>query len=388
MNLAALLEKSARRFGDRPAIALGHELFSSYQNTAERVARLAGGLLRRGLRPGDRIAIAMKNCPQYSDILFASWHAGATAVPMNAKLHSREFAYMLDHSSARLCFVTEDLEPVIRAAATETQSAVEIIVANSQEYDALLKNNRAPLAQLEPDATAWIFYTSGTTGRPKGAMLTHRNLLMMTVSYFGDVDAIDETESLLHAAPMSHGSGLYILPYVAKGACQIIPESGGFDPREVIEILATHKKVGCFFAPTMISRLINDPSISAANTSNLKTIVYGGGPMYVADCQKALDVLGPKLVQIYGQGEAPMTITGLSRAAHMDINHPRYLDRLASVGTARTDLEVRVVDGDDQPLPIGEIGEICVRGDVVMQGYWKKPPSLRREPQGWLAPYR
>ena len=385
MNLAALLEKSARRFGDRPAIALGHELFSSYQNTAERVARLAGGLLRRGLRPGDRIAIAMKNCPQYSDILFASWHAGATAVPMNAKLHSREFAYMLDHSSARLCFVTEDLEPVIRAAAMETQSGVEIIVANSQEYDALLKNNPAPLAQLEPDATAWIFYTSGTTGRPKGAMLTHRNLLMMTVSYFGDVDTIDETESILHAAPMSHGSGLYILPYVAKGACQIIPESGGFDPREVIEVLATHKKVGCFFAPTMISRLINDPSISAANTSNLKTIVYGGGPMYVADCQKALDVLGPKLVQIYGQGEAPMTITGLSRAAHMDINHPRYLDRLASVGTARTDLEVRVVDGDDQPLPIGEIGEICVRGDVVMQGYWRdSQASAESLKGGWL----
>ena len=104
---------------------------------------------------------------------------------MNAKLHSREFAYMLDHSSARLCFVTEDLEPVIRAAAMEAHSGVEIIVTNSQEYDALLKNNLAPLVELAPDATAWIFYTSGTTGRPKGAMLTHRNLLMMTLSYFG-----------------------------------------------------------------------------------------------------------------------------------------------------------------------------------------------------------
>ncbi|MBO74910.1 MAG: AMP-dependent synthetase [Flavobacteriales bacterium] len=385
MNLAALLEKSARRFGNRPALALGPDLFSSYQKTAERVARLAGGLLNTGLRPGDRIAIAMKNCLAYSDVLFAAWHAGATAVPMNAKLHSREFAYMLDHSGARFCFVTEDLEPVIRAAATEAQSRVEIIVINSRGYDGLLSASVVPLAELAPDATAWIFYTSGTTGRPKGAMLTHRNLLMMTVGYFGDVDAIDETESLLHAAPMSHGSGLYILPYVAKGACQIIPESGGFDPREVIELLATHAKVGCFFAPTMVSRLINDPGISGADISNLKTIVYGGGPMYVADCHRALDVLGPKLVQIYGQGEAPMTITGLSRAAHMDTDHPRYLNRLASVGTARTDLEVRVVDGDDRPLPIGEIGEICVRGDVVMRGYWENPQASAESLKGgWL----
>ena len=133
MNLAALLEKSARRFGDRPAIALGHELVSSYQNTAERVARLAGGLLKRGLRPGDRIAIAMKNCPQYSDILFASWHAGATAVPMNAKLHSREFAYMLDHSSARLCFVTEDLEPVIRGKLQQRSSVVRSVTRQRRQ---------------------------------------------------------------------------------------------------------------------------------------------------------------------------------------------------------------------------------------------------------------
>ena len=385
MNLASLLEKSARRFGDRPALAYGRDIFSSYHETAERVARLAGGLINSGLKHGDRIAIAMKNCPEYSDVLFAAWHAGATAVPMNAKLHSREFAYMLDHSGARFCFVTEDLEPIVSAAAIETQSGVRIIVANSQDYDALLANDAAPLSDLAPDETAWLFYTSGTTGRPKGAMLTHRNLLMMTVSYFGDVDNVDETDSLLHAAPMSHGSGLYILPYVAKGACQIIPESGGFDTREVIDLLSAHKKVGCFFAPTMVSRLINDPSISDAKTKNLKTIVYGGGPMYVADCKKALDVLGPKLVQIYGQGEAPMTITGLSRASHMDEDHPRYLDRLASVGTARTDLEVRVVDKDGRSLPVGEIGEVCVRGDVVMKGYWDNAEASAESLKGgWL----
>jgi len=385
MNLTALLEKSARHFGDRPALALGHTVVSSYAETADRVARLAGGLRQAGLAPGDRVAIAMKNCPAYSDVLFASWHAGATAVPMNAKLHSREFAYMLEHSGATFCFVTPDLEQTIREAASDAGSACEIVVADSTAYDALAGGDAVPVASVSPDDTAWLFYTSGTTGRPKGAMLTHRNLLMMTVGYYGDVDPVDETECLLHAAPMSHGSGLYILPYVAKGACQVIPESGGFEPREVLELLGTHKKVGCFFAPTMVSRLVNSPEITDADTSNLKTIVYGGGPMYVADCQKALDMLGPKLVQIYGQGESPMTITGLSRAAHMDTEHPRYLDRLASVGTARTDLEVQVVDENDIPLPAGEIGEICVRGDVVMKGYWDNPEATAESLKGgWL----
>ena len=385
MNLAALLEKSARHYGERPSLALGHQTVSTYAETAERVAQLAGGLRQAGLSAGDRVAIAMKNCPAYSDVLFAAWHAGATAVPMNAKLHSREFAYMLEHSGAAFCFVTDDLEESIQEATSNSKSNCEIIVAGSTEFDRLLGVASVPVATVAPDDTAWLFYTSGTTGRPKGAMLTHRNLLMMTVGYYGDVDPVDETECILHAAPMSHGSGLYILPYVARGACQVIPESGGFDPREVFDLLRTHQKVGCFFAPTMVSRLVNAPEIIDADTSNLKTIVYGGGPMYVADCQKALEILGPKLVQIYGQGESPMTITALTRTAHMDTAHPRYLERLASVGTARTDLEVRIVGENDEHLHAGEIGEICVRGDVVMKGYWNNPDASAESLKGgWL----
>ena len=164
-----------------------------------------------GLKAGDRVGIAMKNCTNYSVILFATWHAGLTAVPMNAKLHPREFEFILENSGASLCFVTNDLEKSIKEA-SEENGGLTILNADSAEYGKLLKSKEVTMTETKPDDVAWLFYTSGTTGRPKGAMLTHRNLLMMTISYFGDVDPVDEQDSLLHAAPMSHGPGLYLLP--------------------------------------------------------------------------------------------------------------------------------------------------------------------------------
>ncbi|MBT4940748.1 MAG: AMP-binding protein, partial [Rhodospirillaceae bacterium] len=156
-------------------------------------------------------------------------------------------------------------------------------------------------------------------------------------------------------------------------------------PAEIAGLLSKYQNVNAFFAPTMVMRLINAPEITPGSTENLKTIVYGGGPMYVEDCLKALALIGPKLVQIYGQGEAPMTITALSRAQHTNSEDPRYLEKLASVGTARSDLEICIQGGDEQPLPAGEIGEVCVRGDVVMQGYWNNSKATQESLRGgWL----
>jgi long-chain acyl-CoA synthetase len=140
-----------------------------------------------------------------------------------------------------------------------------------------------------------------------------------------------------------------------------------------------------FAAPTMVKRLANDPAIRSGDLTNLKGIVYGGAPMYLADLEEALDVFGPKLMQIYGQGETPMTITGLSKAEHADRDHPRWREHMASVGFPRTDVEVRVVDEQDQPLPPGELGEVLVRGDVVMAGYWNQPEATAETLRGgWL----
>jgi acyl-CoA synthetase (AMP-forming)/AMP-acid ligase II len=216
-------------------------------------------------------------------------------------------------------------------------------------------------------------------------MLTNRNLTSMVMNYYGDVDRISEQDCMIHCAPFSHGSGLYGLPHVAKAANNIFPASGGFEPAECLDLIAHWPNCSFFFAPTMITRLINAPQLREADTGNLRAIIYGGGPMYVADTLKALDAFGPKLVQIYGQGESPMTITGLSMAAHMDSDHPRFLDRLGSAGIARTDVDVRVVDQDDNEVATGEMGEIVCRGDVVMAGYYNNPDATADTLRGgWL----
>ena len=382
MNLASLLTRSAISRKSDPAIRIGADLWADYGAFGDRVARLAAGLRHMlGLNAGDRVAIAMKNCPEFLEIMFAAWHAGLSIAPMNAKLHPREFAYILENSGARVCFVTDDLETAITDAAT----GVAVICTGSQSYDDLFTDTAAPVANVAPDDLAWLFYTSGTTGRPKGAMLTHRNLMAMTLSYFADVDSVVAGDCIIHAAPMSHGSGLYILPHIAKGACNVIPGSGGFNPEEIFAMLPDNPGATFFFAPTMVTRLINAPGMADADTSNLKTIVYGGGPMYAEDSLRAMEALGPKLVQIYGQGESPMTITCLSRADHMNRDHPRYMDRLASVGAAHSVVEVKTIDQHDRDVAPGEIGEIIVRGDAVMAGYWRNDAASAETLRGgWL----
>jgi len=140
-----------------------------------------------------------------------------------------------------------------------------------------------------------------------------------------------------------------------------------------------------FAAPTMVKRLTSDPAVTRADLSHLKTVIYGGAPMYLADLQEALEVFGPRLGQIYGQGETPMTITALSKADHADTDDPAWPERMQSVGVPRTDVEVRVVGEDDHELPVGEIGEVVGRGDVVMAGYWNEPEATAETLRGgWL----
>lgn len=386
MNIASLLTKSARAFADRPALSLGAERICTYGVLAERVATLAGALRQRfGLRPGDRVGLAMSNCPAYIEVLYAAWHAGLTAVPINAKLHRNEFAYILEHAGARLCVATPELMDTIASLQADVACLETVLCTGAADYQRLLSGEPMAMSDAAPDAVAWLFYTSGTTGQPKGAMLSHRNLLIMTLSYFADIDTITPQDGVIHAAPLSHGSGLYGLPHVAKAANQIIPASGGFEAGECLDLLRHYRGVTCFFAPTMVTRLVNHPAALNADTRNLKTIIYGGGPMYVEDLVQALELFGPKLTQIYGQGEAPMTITGLSKSCHADSAHPRYLERLGSAGMARTDVEVRVVDEHDVDVPVGDIGEVLVRGDVVMQGYWNNPAATAETLRGgWL----
>jgi long-chain acyl-CoA synthetase len=386
MNLANLLARAGRADPDRAAVCVGTDVVACYGALAHRAAAIAAGLGDRfGIRPGDRVALVMGNCGAYVEALFACWWGGFAAVPVNAKLHPRELAYILDHSGARLCFVTADLAHAVASLRAELPQLQAAVCVAEPDYAALAAHDPIPVVHRAPDDTAWLFYTSGTTGRPKGAMLSHRNLLAMTTSYFIDVDHIAPDDCILHPAPMSHGSGMYILPHVAACARHVIPPSGGCDPDELFALIEAQPGASFFAAPTIVRRLIDSAAAARADTRNLKTIVYGGGPMYVEDCRRALALLGNKLVQIYGQGESPMTITALSRARHAETAHPRYRQRLASVGLPHSVVEVMVADADDRPLPAGEVGEVVVRGDTVMTGYWNDPAATAAALRGgWL----
>ncbi|MDZ7643038.1 MAG: AMP-binding protein [Woeseiaceae bacterium] len=382
MNIAAHLERTGRSAGQRTAIAAGERPLVSYAELLDRVRRLAGGLVAElGLKPGDRVALAMRNCPEYLQVLYACWQAGLVAVPVNAKLHGREFAFIIGNSGATACFTTPDLtDTIASASAADRLTQVE---TGSDHFRHLSSADPLPLADTLPDDPAWLFYTSGTTGQPKGAVLSHRNLLAMSLCYFADVDATSPWRAILHAAPMSHGSGLYALPHVMQGSCHVIPDSTGFDVAEIFGLIERWPHCVFFAAPTMVRRLLDHEADT--DTANLKSILYGGGPMYVDDCIAALERFGPKLAQLYGQGESPMTITALSRAMHGDRTHPRWRERLASVGIPQSVVDVRVADSDDRILPPGETGEVLVRGDSVMRGYWQRPEATAETLRnGWL----
>jgi long-chain acyl-CoA synthetase len=382
MNIALWLERSALSHPSAPASALGTRVIANFGELGSRSARLAGALRERfGLAPGDRVAIVAKNSPAYLELLFGIWHAGLAALPANAKLHGAELGYILEHSGASVCVASTGLESEIAPHAPK--SLERLIVIGSREYEALFSADATAVTERSADDLAWLFYTSGTTGRPKGAMLTHRNLAQATFAYLSEVDPTAPGDTLVHAAPMSHGSGLYIMAHIVRHGLQVMPESGGFEPEEIFSLFSHWRRASMFAAPTMIKRLVE--SAASCDPESIRTLIWGGAPMYREDALAAVDRFGPRLAQIYGQGEAPMTITTLSKREIADRAHPRWRERLVSAGKPYACVEVTVAGGEDGPLPEGETGEILVRGDVVMRGYWKNEEATEASlHSGWL----
>lgn len=308
----------------------------------------------------------------------------------------KELAYIFENCGAPVVFASANTlsacEQGAALAGASSGVARQVIAVESAGFAQL--DNHAPLAlqARSDDDLAWLFYTSGTTGRPKGVMLSHGNLMAMTLNYFTNVDAIAREDCIVHAAPMSHGSGIYIIPHLAQAACNVVPESGAFEADEIAALCNHYTGVTMFAAPTMVKRLVEAPLAGVVGAlaggdalSGLKTIVYGGGPMYVADLKAGLARFGQRFAQIYGQGESPMTITASSKTIHADTAHPRYEQRLGSVGLPFAGVEVMVADDDDRALQVGEIGEICVRGPVIMRGYWQnEAASAQALRNGWL----
>ncbi|MCG6121566.1 MAG: AMP-binding protein [Microvirga sp.] len=379
MNLATLLANVARRMGEAPAITDGDETIG-YLPAMERMARIGGAMQGAGLRRGDRVVLAMENCGAFLEILFAAWTAGLCAVQVNAKLHPLEIEHIARDCGARWLFTTPGLVDGLAALEASVETLERIVCVGTTDYAALGRAEPIAPVEVDPAERAWIFYTSGTTGRPKGAILSHRNLLFMSHAYYADIDALDHRDVKLHTAALSHASGLYALPHMLRGGRQIVLP--GFDVAAIAEALSRHDRVTMFAAPTMLTRLAHSPLASRMRVEALRTIYYGGGPMYVADLRRALSLFGPRLYQLYGQGESPMTITGLDKAMHVA---PGAEEHHRTCGPARTGVAFRVVDDADRELPPGELGEVVTRSDCVMEGYWNNPEASASTLRGgWL----
>ncbi len=380
MNLAHWLTRTAKTHPERPALFLGAEEVASYGGFHRAAAGLAGALAARGVRPGDRVAMFMKNCPEYLIAFFGIWSAGAAVVPINAKLHAREAAFILDDSGASLVLVTPDL-----AAELARETAIDMVDVKGDAFGAMCAAEPVEVTARAPDDLAWLFYTSGTTGRPKGVFINHAMLMATSLSFLADGDDVAPQDAAYYMAPMSHGAGIYAPIHVLKGARHICPPGGGFDELDLIETGKRQGPLSMFMAPTMVRRFTDIAKQAGEPGTGIKTIVYGGGPMYLADIVEAVDWFGPKFVQIYGQGECPMAITALGRDEVADRSHKRWRERLSSVGRAQSVVEVAIGDGAGAFLPPDAVGEIMVRGYPVMPGYWQNPEATAKTlVDGWL----
>ncbi|MGR3614407.1 MAG: class I adenylate-forming enzyme family protein [Paracoccaceae bacterium] len=382
MNLGHWLARQAQENPDAPALHIGRDCIATYGAFHEKAARVAVWLKEQGIEPGDRVAIFMKNCPDYLIAFYGIWYAGAATVPINAKLHGKEAAFIIEDSGASLVFSSSGLSEALSEASVNCP----IVDVDGPSFSNAL--NADPVdtpAQVGAEDLAWLFYTSGTTGKPKGVMITHRMLTAMSLTYLNDVDSVGKEDTILYAAPMSHGAGIYNMVHVLKGARHVCPPSGGFDEHEIFDLAAHYSRVHMFAAPTMVTRMTATAKRIGVSGHGLRTVVYAGGPMYVADIVEAVDHFGPVFVQVYGQGECPMGITALSRADVVDRSHPRWRQRLASVGRTQSPTEVRIGTAEGVVLPTGEHGEIMVRGDIVMSGYWQNEQATAKTlVNGWL----
>jgi len=388
VNIAGLLADGIARAGDRLAFVQGARALT-YQALGDRVTRLAAGLAGLGLRRGDRIVLLMPNRPELVESLWAAFHGGFVAVPVNWHLHPDEVDYIVRHCGAAAVVVSDETAAatrtlpdmvrvlrVARGAGSDTGLENTGLENTGLDYEDVLASEPLSAVGVASEDPAWLFYTSGTTGRPKGATLTHRNLAAMTEAYHRDLDPVADGSIYLHAAPLTHGSGLYLLPSIARGATQVIAPGTSFSAGDFVALIEEHQVThAAFLAPTMLRRVVDEAR--GRTLASLRSVVVGGAPLYQEDLRAAVGVLGPIVVQMYGQGEAPMTITVMPASEALD--HP------GSCGRAFHGVEIRIADTGGEPVPDGADGEVLVRGDVVMRGYWDNPDATAATlAKGWL----
>ncbi|GGG43183.1 acyl-CoA synthetase [Caldovatus sediminis] len=389
-NLASLLLQTARRLPDRPALVWRDRVWT-WRETAARAAAAAAALRARGIGKGDRVLVHARNSNAMFESVWACWLIGAVWVPTNFRLSPPEVAYLAASSRAR-AHLFDAAFPAHRAAAREAnaQCALEATIGGdgTTDWEALVAEGAAePVAipaDAERDHPAWFFYTSGTTGRPKGAVLTHGQLGFVVVNHIADLmPGLSERDASLVVAPLSHGAGIHALAQVARGAKSVLLPGERLDTAEAWRLIEAHRVSNMFTVPTILNALARDPTAGTRDRSSLRHVIYAGAPMYREDQKHALRVLGPCLVQYYGLGEVTGNITVLPPEWHTAEDDPAF--PVGSCGYPRTGIEIAILDAENRPLPAGETGEICVRGNAVFAGYFEnEEANARAFAGGWF----
>ncbi|MBM3509967.1 MAG: AMP-binding protein [Alphaproteobacteria bacterium] len=392
LNLGRLLSDTARLYPEREALVQG-SLRRTWREVDDRVNAAVAGLRALGIAKGDRLLVVAANCPALFEHMWVAFKLGAVWVPCNFRLVPREIAYIAENAGARAVFYGSGYEAHVDAARAGAPGVKHVLAfgaprAGEIGYEALIASNAGAAVGEEPvayDDPLWLFYTSGTTGRSKGAELTHGQMGYVVTNMLADLmPGLAADDASLVVAPLSHGAGAHVPPQVARGAKTVLLASPKFDPDEVWRLVEQHRITNMFTVPTIVKMLIEHPAADRYDHSSLRHVIYAGAPMYRADQKIALAKLGPVLVQYYGMGEVTGCITYLPPHLHT-ADDASPLARVGSCGIPRTGMEVAIFDLDGKPRAPGEQGEICVRGLGVFKGYFGNPEANAKSfRDGWF----
>lgn len=380
MNLAHTLRKNGRRLRDGLGLVQAGQRWT-WADLDARVDAMAAALAQRGVVKGDRVLVQSRNGNQLFESMFVCFRLGAVWVPTNYRQTPAEVAYLAKASGAR-ALICGTVFPEHTAAIRAECPAIDIVVeiggeSFGEDYDRLVAEHAgqaAPVADVEHDDPCWFFFTSGTTGRPKAAVLTHGQMGFVITNHLCDLmPGTKEGDTSLVVAPLSHGAGIHQLAQVAAGATTVLTAGERLDPEEVWSLVAEWRIANMFTVPTIVKLLTEHPAVDRHDHSSLRHVIYAGAPMYREDQKRALKALGPVLVQYFGLGEVTGNITVLPPRLHAAEDGPEV--KVGTCGFERTGMQVDIQDTDGRSLPAGETGEICVCGPAVFAGYYDNPKA-------------